>query len=122
MKAYSLFLDDIRVPIMCSHMSGNYMLYMKMDWVIVKNFSEFVKGIEIRYQNGYFPTLISFDHDLADFDIHGVEKTGMDCARWLINFCMDNDLKLPDYLIHSQNTVGNVNIKSILDQYKNFSK
>lgn len=122
MRPYNLFLDDLRTPSMCKHyMYGNYMLYTKMDWIIVKNFNEFIKTIEIKYQNGYFPSIVSFDHDLADFDMSGSEKTGMDCAKWLINFCMDNNVNLPKYIIHSQNGVGKINIESILDQYKKFS-
>ena len=46
------------------------------------------------------------------------EKTGYDCAKWLINYCMDNQLELPEtILIHSMNPVGSLNIKSLFDSY-----
>jgi hypothetical protein len=50
------------------------------------------------------------------------EKTGYDCAKWLVNFCMDNNLKLPEYYVHSMNPVGRRNILGYLDNYVKFSK
>ncbi len=50
------------------------------------------------------------------------EKTGYDCAKWLVNFCMDNNLELPEYYAHSMNTVGRRNILGYLDNYVKFSK
>ena len=50
------------------------------------------------------------------------EKTGYDCTKWLVNFCMDNNLKLPDYYSHSMNTVGRRNILGYLDNFVKFSK
>ena len=70
-----LYLDDIRVP------DG--------DWVIVRSYNEFISHIK---QYG-LPEFISFDHDLADEHYAGEnyknfkEKTGLDCARWLLVYC-----------------------------------
>jgi hypothetical protein len=33
---------------------------------------------------------------------------------------MDNNLALPDYVVHSMNPAGGQNIKSLLDQFKEF--
>jgi hypothetical protein len=49
-----------------------------------------------------------------------MEKTGMDCAKWLVDYCIDNKKELPDYVVHSMNPAGRENIKSLLDQFKEF--
>lgn len=122
---YNLFLDDFRVPEDTFNYTGNP-IYNKESWVIVRNYEQFVKIIQV----SGIPEIISFDHDLADFhygvqdhvdeDFYDIceEKTGYHCAKWLINYCMDNNEKLPStILIHSMNTVGAKNIKSLFDTY-----
>lgn len=78
------------------------------------------------------PDIISFDHDLSDvkelrislpieewFDLDSnKEYTGMDCAHWLVNHCLDNDLKLPVFFVHSANPCGYENIKGLLNNFK----
>ncbi len=123
--AYNLFLDDFRYPEDCFEYTHNT-LYLLEDWVTVRSYDEFVKYIQ---ENG-LPEMISFDHDLADehYGIHDhleemeyatyQEKTGYDCAKWLINYCMDNNKKLPaTILIHSMNVAGSQNIKSLFESY-----
>jgi len=46
-----------------------------------------------------------------------IEKTGYDSAKWLVDFCINNNLELPNYLCHSQNPVGKENILKYLDNY-----
>ena len=48
------------------------------------------------------------------------EKTGLDCAKWLTEHCMDTKQKLPDFEIHSMNPAGGENIKSLLLNFKKF--
>jgi hypothetical protein len=48
------------------------------------------------------------------------EKTGMDCAKWLVDYCMDNKKELPDFVVHSMNPAGAENIKQLLTQFKEF--
>lgn len=122
-----LWLDDYRDP-----MEGQWLVFsplksvdFEVHWV--KSYDEFVKWIET---NG-LPTGICFDHDLADehykLDLDDyeasrmeyTEKTGFDCAKWLANYCIDNDKKLPLYNIQSANPVGKENIDKLL---KNFIK
>jgi len=74
----------------------------------VYNFEEFVAFIS---QNG-MPDFISFDHDL------GLEKTGFDCAKWLVEYCLDNQVSLPDFAVHSQNPVGKENIEKLLENFR----
>ncbi len=122
---YNLFLDDERMPKNAFTYTKNQ-LYLDLDWVVVRNYDEFVSYIK---ENG-MPDLISFDHDLADvhysmndriteddYDIVE-EKTGYHCAKWLINLCMDENLNLPNYMVHSMNNVGRRNIISIIENYK----
>jgi len=123
-----LFLDDVRTIEMV------YTDVNPQDWVIVRNYHEFVNYI----QKYGLPSFISFDHDLglehvkwffnnggyeslpnpleADFK----EKTGYDAAKWLCEYCQDNNLKLPDYAVHSANPVGRQNIIHYLKNFKKF--
>ncbi len=95
----------------------------------VYNYPEFVSFVE---KNG-LPDFISFDHDLADehykegaknnfvnFDYSNVaEKTGYDCAKWLIEYCLKNNLEMCEYDVHSLNICGRHNIVSVLENFKN---
>ena len=121
-----LFLDDYRMPIDCaSYMHRKHVdctIYHK-DWNIVRSYLQFVNWIK---ENG-LPNIISFDYDLADveelkedlpieewFDLDSnKEYTGMDCAKWLVNYCLDNNQPLPGYLIHSVNPTGAENIEGL---------
>jgi hypothetical protein len=85
------------------------------DWEIVKSYDEFVSRIVLHG----LPELISFDHDLAD--IRGDEEfTGVTCARWLVNFCIEKNSLLPKYLVHSSNGEGAKNIDSIFKTYEKY--
>jgi hypothetical protein len=128
-----LFLDDERDPIQCaSYMSrrGIDVRIYHENWDIVRSYGEFVNYINT---NG-LPDLISFDHDLGDvpelkktlkFDDYfdkdnDREYNGLDCAKFLIDYCMDNKLLLPKYIVHSYNPTGAENIKGLLDNYKKY--
>jgi hypothetical protein len=129
-----LFLDDIRHPYDAfEHTQQTMFLHKK--WEVVKNYNEFIKWIT---KNG-LPELISFDHDLGDTlytsahlrndsekskewqdaQVH-TEKTGYECAKWLIDYCLDNNLKCPKFYCHSMNPVGRDKINSILEQFTNY--
>ena len=77
-----------------------------------ETYDEFVKAI-IRFP---LPDVIWFDHDL------GAEKSGKDCANFLVDFCLSNGLPLPAYNSQSQNPVGKENIIKLLDSYNKFYK
>ena len=106
-----LFLDDCRNPSDCA----KYMqlrnidttIYLK-NWVIVRSYAKFVDWIE---QYG-LPEVISFDHDL------GSDLSGMDCAKWLINYCLDNCKSLPLYAVHSANPPGAANIEGLFRAFQ----
>jgi hypothetical protein len=46
------------------------------------------------------------------------EKTGYQAAKWLVDYCVDNSLSIPEYIVHSQNEVGKKNIQSYLENAK----
>ena len=110
---YNLFLDDVRDP--------NKFLDDTRTWVVVRNYNQFTETIE---KQG-LPDFISFDHDLAD-EHYGArleyekfkEKTGYDCARWLIEYCMKTNQALPLWQVHSMNPVGRMNINMVLSLFR----
>jgi hypothetical protein len=126
---YNLFLDDIRNPADTGY-TGKIGFYVNTSWVIVRNYDQFCKEIASRFEaDESLPDLVSFDHDLADEHYHPSmgnvyeyntisknfkEKTGMDCAKWLVDYCLDNGFDLPTCWVHSANPVGKRNIQSYL--------
>lgn len=130
-----LFLDDYRTPRDCiqymyTRIGSGQTIYLERDWDVVKNYPEFVKYI-LDYG---IPDLISFDHDLADghyhknmqqgvlnYDAEDFEKdeykTGKHCAEWLCNYCLENKLTFPRYIVHSMNPVGTQNIINCIENY-----
>lgn len=127
---YKLFLDDVRNPVHCMpymhlRMGRRNSIYLENNWLICRNFEAFKNTIE---EHG-LPEFISFDHDLAtehyymtrdDFDYHteDIEKTGYDCAKWLIDYCVEKKLKLPEFVVHSMNPMGTERIISVLNNAK----
>ena len=125
--SYKLFLDDYRLPIdVYRYTKMN--IYLNEDWVVVRSYDDFINYI---IKNG-IPEIISFDHDLGDehygnqqigdtidYSLYD-EKTGYDCAKWLIDYIITNDLNSPiDIYVHSMNPVGRENIFML---FKNFYK
>jgi len=127
-----IWLDDIRDPF-----NDDWLTFIPeegpFNTIWVKNYDEFTSEIEA---NG-MPDIISFDHDLApehytppeywgDYEKSKkyqerqiyTEKTGHSCAKWLINYSLNNHVKLPRYYVHSANPVGADNIRGVLHHYK----
>lgn len=129
-----LWLDDIRNPF-----QGDWLMCFSPEFdeqrenvVWVKNYNEFVKWVK---ENG-LPYIIAFDHDLGE-DLaklkvkSGVNKkqsrrekkeskTGYDCAKWLVEYCINNNVDLPKWVIQSSNPVGKDNINGLLLNYIKF--
>ena len=127
---YNLFLDDLRMP-RDAYFITHDVRYNIFAWDIARSYAEFVKMIEAKG----LPKLVAFDHDLADEHYDECqkpmsenhysqlkEKTGYHAAKFLINLCIDRDLDIPDYLIHTQNPGGGLNIKSIMESGKTMLK
>jgi hypothetical protein len=124
-----LWLDDLRNPYL--DLEGRVPKEDgTIEWVL--NYEQFVQWIE----KFGLPDIISFDHDLADEHYtpqeywndyqlskqyqesqNYQEKTGLDCAKWLIDYCEETNLKLPKYYVHSANPVGADNIRILLGNY-----
>ena len=97
----------------------------------MRSYEEFVDTVlEIGIEN---VELISLDHDLGPratqhflrnttqtYEINYgeiPEKTGLDCAKWLVDHVLDNESKLPVVVVHSANPVGSANIMGYINNY-----
>ena len=129
-----IYLDDVRTPI-------------NPDWIVVRNYDDFVKTVtKIGLEN---IDIISLDHDLGDSAMEEFysnvypngqlnyenikEKTGYDCAKWLINHYYDNfsqnrekmssmekrntPINFPQVYTHSANPVGASNIMGYINNF-----
>lgn len=115
MKKYLLWLDDnvdYRNPDkLCPGKGGmswrecyfpNGIENLPLYWA--KNYADFTTHIEA---NG-LPVAISFDNDL------GEPQEGVDCARWLFQWCVTNGLEMPMFDVHSANPICAKEIYEIL--------
>ena len=126
-----IYLDDIRTPVDTS-------------WVVVRSYDEFVDKVkEIGFEN---IELVSLDHDLGDtamdeyhnnvspnykLDYENIkEKTGYDCAKWLVDYYLDNfntqekrgdkkknGILFPTVYTHSANPIGSANIMGYINNF-----
>jgi len=125
---YYIYLDDVRTPI-------NISTHKTPEWIVVRNYEEFVSKIEeLGLEN---IALISLDHDLGDSAIKEwktnvaknytlnyeniTEKTGMDCAKWLVEQWMDGKPACK-VLVHSANAIGSANIIGYINNYRHVNK
>jgi hypothetical protein len=124
----SIYLDDQRTPI--ESPSAN------TEWVVTRNYNEFIGLVE---KTGLANIeIISLDHDL-DFSAtrHYVEevketyiidyskikeKTGLDAAKWLIEYSKSTGHSLPQCYTHSANPIGSGNIIGYLNLYLKICK
>lgn len=123
-KKILLWLDDRRDPFRHEDWLKFSPIEKPFEVVWIKNYKRFVGWIK---KNG-LPDAICFDHDLSDFsfDIIGFvfhksplrkERTGYDCAKWLVNYCLENNFALPKWNVQSSNEPGKKNINGILLSY-----
>lgn len=133
LKLY-IYLDDLRIP-------------KESEWTIVRNYQEFVAVIKEHGLENI--DTISLDHDLGpiamseyfnnvspnyvlDYNNLIDEKTGYDCAKWIVDYYYDNrnqeiqmsraDKKkagiiFPRILTHSANPVGSANIMGYINNF-----
>lgn len=104
-----LWLDDIRNPL-----EDGWLVFSPIEQpfevIWVKNHQDFIDWINVYG----LPDAICFDHDL------GEDKTGFDCTKFLVDYCIDNDKDLPLYNIQSANPVGKDNIDGLLKNFIRF--
>jgi hypothetical protein len=113
-----LYLDDVRTP-------------KDADWQVVRSYDEFVAHIRLHGLENY--ELMSLDHDLGDtamneyynnvhpnytLDYNNItEKTGLDCAKFLVAESMTSGIPLPAIYVHSANPIGSANIMGYINNY-----
>jgi hypothetical protein len=113
-----LYLDDVRTP-------------KDADWKVVKSYDEFTAHIKMNGLENY--ELMSLDHDLGDtamneyynnvspnytLDYNNIqEKTGLDCAKFLVAESMNTKIPLPQIYVHSANPIGSANIMGYINNY-----
>jgi hypothetical protein len=113
-----LYLDDVRSP-------------EADNWEVVRNYDEFVAHIKMNGLENY--EVISLDHDLGEgalieYYTHTkqnyeldynriIEKTGMDCARFLVAESMNTKIPLPTIYVHSANPIGSANMIGYINNY-----
>lgn len=101
-----LWVDDARNP-------------LENDWL---NFSPIGRNCKVIWAQSYqeaidflekeWPDAICLDHDL------GEEKSGYDIAKYIVDRCIDEGKKLPEFASQSANPVGRENIITLLSNYK----
>ena len=113
-----LYLDDVRTP-------------KDADWKVVRSYDELVAHIKMNGLENY--EVISLDHDLGDtamneyynnvhpnytLDYNNItEKTGLDCAKFLVAESMNTKIPLPQIYVHSANPIGSANIMGYVNNY-----
>ncbi len=114
-----LYLDDVRTP-------------NSENWKVVRNYDEFVSHIMLNGLENY--EVISLDHDLGEESMYEYytnvknnftlnydnivnEKTGMDCAKYLVSKSMEKGIPLPQIYIHSANPIGSANMMGYINNY-----
>jgi hypothetical protein len=122
MEKVWIYLDDVRTPV-----SNN----LDKVWTVVRSYEEFVSKVtEVGLEN---IEVISLDHDLGDtammefyrnvspnytLDYANIkEKTGYDCAKWLVQLSIETKTKLPQVYTHSANPIGSANIMGYINNY-----
>jgi len=102
-----LWLDDCRDP-------------LENDWLV---FSPIGRNVDVHWVTSQIefqdwiminglPDAVCFDHDLGTGNGDGYE-----CAKWLCDYCYDNNKILPKYAMQSANSVGRENIDYYLKNY-----
>ncbi len=114
-----LYLDDVRTP-------------NDERWVVVRNYDEFVSHVRFNGLDAY--EVISLDHDLGDESMYEYytnvknnftlnydnivnEKTGMDCAKFLVAKSIEKGIPLPQVYVHSANPIGSANMMGYINNY-----
>jgi hypothetical protein len=122
MEKVNIYLDDTRTPV-------------EPQWVVVRNYEQFVSTV--MYHGLDNIECISLDHDLGDtamkewktnvyhnykLDYSNItEKTGYDCAKWLVEQWM-NGQPVVDVFTHSANAIGSANIMGYINNYRHINR
>lgn len=100
-----IFLDDFRKPEQCFDTSQCIVF-------CAATFDEFVDVLNRTYNEFNRVDEVWFDHDLGEN-----AGSGYDCAKYLVEFCIEKNMPLPEYHIQSNNPVGKLDIDSYLRSF-----
>ena len=106
MKYNGIFLDDERWP-----KDVTWITLPDANWLVVRTTLDVQDAIKNVF-DGQLPEYVSFDHDLQEFYEYDVERTGYDCLKWVVKYAMEYDMMLPTCSFHTQNIVGERNMRS----------
>ena len=126
-----LWLDDQRDPYKYLNTKSKSNTFMRnkafyddlmkqydVNFVWVKNLYQFKEYIE----NNGLPQFISFDHDLNNrgggeglSDEEKLVNNGLNCAKWLVNYCKQTRQPLPKFYVHSANPKHGPEINAALN-------
>lgn len=102
MKKIGLFLDDERVV--------SDVTWVKYDedieWTVVRNEWDFFRQFGLGGVD-----CISFDHDIQRFTVDGVEITGYDILKEMVDMFLEDGKPIPQCFFHTQNPVGKKNME-----------
>lgn len=107
-----LWLDDVRDP-----MQDDWLVFSPIprnqitEVIWVKTYREFCHFIEVRG----LPDGINFDNSL------GEHMTGYDCAKWLVGYCLDHNLKAPPWNCQSSEPHSRDLIDTLLTKFNSLS-
>lgn len=111
MKKFNIFLDDDRQPTFIKNQMGRF---YPEEWIVINNYFDFIKFIDKHFDE---INLVSFDHDIASYDIDKKEWTGKDAVDYIINKCLDTGKPFPNFFVHTMNTSGRPNIIGMILNY-----
>jgi hypothetical protein len=122
MEKVWIYLDDVRTPISQG---------LDKVWTVVRSYEEFIN--KVSYIGLKNIEVISLDHDLGPsamaeyytnvspnykLDYGNIkEKTGYDCAKWLVEHSIEQDVPLPQIYTHSANPIGSANIMGYINNF-----
>lgn len=106
-----LWLDDIRDPRRSPWASMLNKVAPSAETITwVKNYTAFVEYIETKG----LPDLVCFDNDLAE------KMEGYDCAKYLVNYCVEREIHTPMFICQSSNQPAVENITALINNYNKF--
>jgi len=114
---YNVFIDDQLRPFDVFNKTNNPIY--KQQFVVLKSFAQFSEYVEEQFRKeGTYPGFISFDFFLSpvtmqvteDYSVYqnddSYKLSGLECAKWIVNFARKNNFPIPKYIVHDVNTTG----------------
>lgn len=125
MQTYKVLLDDYRDPEDVYYQTHDR-VYLEQSWLVVRSFEDFTANISAYYHRGAFPRLVSFDGTLSTLHLSResgeletyIEKTAVDCAKWLAEYVAGKELEMPEIKVHSPSEEASQSILEVFETFK----